>query len=116
MRFRGVLGGVGRPIFLIGVWTTLALHRCNRGIHFATDCLPPLIDLAGFSPTTADEILLSYLEAIASERRLFQFGVDVEARVMFSMAAEAQEASDDHLRTATATCFLYSCGDNFQAI
>jgi hypothetical protein len=42
-----------------------------------------------------EDLVLGDLQAIASERGTFKFGVDVGSVVMFAVAAKAKEIGDD---------------------
>ncbi len=60
-------------------------------------------------------MVLRQLQAIASERGLFQFGDNVAGIIVFAMAAEAQQVGDDQLRAAAGAGAGDGGADDFEA-
>src|SRR6266511_4246324 len=89
------------PVLLVRIRRRLALNRADGFLDLLRHFGPPAFEGPRIRPSLPQQMFLGHFQTVAAERRLFQFRVHIIGDIMFTMAAEAEQTGDDHLRTAT---------------
>ena len=86
----------------------------NSFFDFADGLAAPDGDLRGVGKFILQQEFLGYFQAVASERRIFQFRINVAGIVVFAVAAKPEQSGDDELRAVSGACACNGFADGFQ--